>query len=200
VVVSDGSLDATAAEAAAAGAELLATPTNRGKGAALAAGFAYALRRGARAVATLDGDGQHDPADLPRLLAAATRHPAALVIGQREFDAAVMPRRSLVGNRSSRFWLQLFAPRETLADAQCGYRIYPRWLLERHPPESRRFAVETELLLRAVRAQATVIYVPVRTIYAEGGRSYFRVLPDTLRVFGVAVRSLLWRLPPAPRQ
>jgi hypothetical protein len=65
-------------------------------------------------------------------------------------------------------------------------------LLERHPPESRRFAVETELLLRTIRAGEEVVYVPVSTIYKAGGGSHFRVWPDTLPVCAVALRSIFW--------
>ncbi|WP_198378271.1 glycosyltransferase family 2 protein, partial [Neoroseomonas rubea] len=67
LVVDDGSTDGTGAIAAAAGAEVVAAPANEGKGAALRRGMRAALARGADYVATLDGDGQHRPEDLPRL-------------------------------------------------------------------------------------------------------------------------------------
>lgn len=195
-VVSDGSPDGTAREATLAGARVLAQPRNRGKGSALAAGFADALRLGAAGVVSLDGDSQHDPDDLPALMAAHRADPTALIIGQRHFDPALMPARSLFGNRSSRYWLRLFAGADAVLDAQCGFRIYPRWLLERHPPTTRRFEAEFELLMRTVCAGAAVKYVPIKTIYLAKGASHFRVLPDTLRVFGVALRSLTWARQP----
>ena len=67
VVVDDGSTDDTAAQAEAAGAVVLRQVPNAGKGAALRAGFRYALEQGAPAVVTLDADGQHDPAEIPAL-------------------------------------------------------------------------------------------------------------------------------------
>src|SRR2546430_5504732 len=70
VVVDDGSTDDSRARAEAAGATVLRHPANHGKGAALQTGFAWAAAHGADAVVTLDADGQHDPAELPRLLAA----------------------------------------------------------------------------------------------------------------------------------
>ena len=73
VVVDDGSTDDTAARAEAAGATVLRQVPNAGKGAALRAGFAYALDDGADAVVTLDGDGQHDPDEIPAFLAAYER-------------------------------------------------------------------------------------------------------------------------------
>src|SRR6185503_10177809 len=73
VVVDDGSDDATAAEAAAAGAQVERFASNRGKGAALLHGIAVALAGEPAAVLLLDGDGQHDPSDAPALLAAWDR-------------------------------------------------------------------------------------------------------------------------------
>ena len=86
LVVDDGSSDGSADAAAAAGAAVLRVAGRRGKGAALRAGFAEALSRGAERVLTLDGDGQHDPDDIPRLLAASAALPGALVIGCRLGD------------------------------------------------------------------------------------------------------------------
>ena len=75
LVVDDGSSDGSADAAAAAGAAVLRLACRRGKGGALRAGFAEALSRGAERVLTLDGDGQHDPDDIPRLLAASAALP-----------------------------------------------------------------------------------------------------------------------------
>ena len=83
VVVDDGSRDATAAVAARAGAQVLRHPFNLGYGAALQTGYKYALERGARVVAQMDADGQHDPAELAELLAAVESGEADLVVGSR---------------------------------------------------------------------------------------------------------------------
>ena len=83
VVVDDGSRDATAAVAARAGARVLRHPFNLGYGAALQTGYKYALERGARFVAQMDADGQHDPAEIAELLGAVERGEADLVVGSR---------------------------------------------------------------------------------------------------------------------
>ena len=83
IVVDDGSRDATAARAKEAGARVIVHRARRGKGAALMSGFARASAEGATLVATLDGDGQHRPCDLPRLLDVARRAPHRIVIGSR---------------------------------------------------------------------------------------------------------------------
>ena len=83
VVVDDGSEDDTAARARAAGATVLSHPFNLGYGAALQTGYKHALRRGYDRLAQLDADGQHDPADVPRLLEPLRRGEADVVIGSR---------------------------------------------------------------------------------------------------------------------
>ncbi len=93
LVVDDGSADDTAGVARAAGAEVLVQRPNRGKGAALRAGFRAAIERGAEAVVTLDGDGQHDPDEIVRFLDAWAAHPVDLVVGRRDFRRMPASRR-----------------------------------------------------------------------------------------------------------
>ncbi|MEX2011973.1 MAG: glycosyltransferase family 2 protein, partial [Chloroflexota bacterium] len=85
LVVDDGSADDTASVAEDAGATVLRLRPNQGKGAALRAGFRWALDNGIEAVVTLDADGQHDPAEIPTFVAARARTGADLVVGRRDF-------------------------------------------------------------------------------------------------------------------
>ena len=80
--------------AEAAGATVIRQFPNAGKGAALRAGFRRALEDGAEAVVTLDGDGQHDPAEIPAFLEAHERSGAQLVVGRRNFAAMPPVRRA----------------------------------------------------------------------------------------------------------
>ena len=89
LVVDDGSTDATAEVAAAAGAEVLRHPSNRGKGAAIRTGLAAILARPFSHVLLLDGDQQHEPGDAPRLIDAARRGTGDFILGERPFDAHV---------------------------------------------------------------------------------------------------------------
>lgn len=164
VVVDDGSTDQTGARAQAAGATVLRHHGNRGKGAALQTGFAYATRLGTDGVLTLDADGQHDPAEIGKLLSAWTEDPSRLVMGVRSFDPALMPRRSRIGNHISTFFISLFAGRRH-SDTQTGFRVYPRRLF-RLPLRTRRFDTETELLLCASKLGVPLCEVPIQTIYA----------------------------------
>jgi glycosyltransferase involved in cell wall biosynthesis len=154
IVVDDASRDESAEVAARAGAtEVLRHPRRSGKGAALRTGFAAALRCGAAAIATLDGDGQHDPADLPRLLAAHGQAPDALVLGNRFAvgggDPIPVMRRAAI--RAADRALRPLLP-TGVSDSQCGFRIYPGSFLRDVALREERFVLETKALVRAVRA------------------------------------------------
>jgi len=93
LVVDDGSRDETARVGRQAGAEVLEQSPNQGKGAALRAGFRYALAHGFAAVITLDADGQHDPAEIPAFLQVFSESGADLIIGKRDFSRMPVVRR-----------------------------------------------------------------------------------------------------------
>ncbi|MEW6489601.1 MAG: glycosyltransferase family 2 protein [Thermodesulfobacteriota bacterium] len=190
VAVDDGSTDGTSAHLAATGVPVLTHAANRGKGAALLTGFRWALYRGFEKVLTLDGDGQHDPADIPRLLDAAAG--ADLVIGVREVSRKTAPLRSWVGNALSGrafAWLS----QTGIRDCQSGYRVYGARFLSRVLPRLTpgRYETEMELLLYAARNGFRLAAEPVRTIYSDESRrlSHFEPCADTLRVVGSMARG-----------
>jgi glycosyltransferase involved in cell wall biosynthesis len=185
LVVDDGSDDATAAAATGAGAELLRHERNQGKGTALRTGLDRALDGGAEAIALLDADGQHDPADLPRLLAAWDARRPDLVVGSRLHDAATIP--------PARYWTNyigsLVLSRMTgfeLEDSQSGYRLLAAGLARRLDLRSRGYAVESEMLIKASQLGARLEHVRVRTIY-NGAGSHFQPVLDTFRISCAAV-------------
>jgi len=186
IVVDDGSADDSAAIAATAGALVLRTAGRRGKGAALRMGFAEALARGAQRVVTLDGDGQHDPDDIPRLLAAASDSPRSLVIGSRLADggAGMEPAR-LNALRVAGFFINWLTGLD-VGDSQSGFRVYPRALLEATPPRRGGFVLETEMLVQAAAAGFDVHEVPLSPGQVAARPSRFRPLRD-----GTAVTAYL---------
>lgn len=124
IVVSDGSRDDTVANATAAGAVVLALSQNRGGGAAIRLGYAFAARQGARIIVTMDGDGQHDPGDLPKLVAPIANHTADMTVGSRGLGAYVASRglRALglrLFNRVLGLLLQM-----PVTDCSSGYRAF----------------------------------------------------------------------------
>jgi len=183
VVVDDGSTDNTAALATGAGAVVLEHPRNSGKGAALHTGFAYALQNGFEWAATLDGDGQHAPEDLPALFQCAQATQAPLIIGNRMHAAQKMCwLRRRVNEWMSR-QLSLRAGRR-LPDTQSGFRLIhlPTWAALSIQAE--RFEVESEMLMAFLLAGERVEFVPVQVIQS-GRKSHIRPVKD-------AVRWLAW--------
>ncbi len=186
VVVSDGSRDATADVARAAGARVEVFPENRGKGVALARGLEIALEWAPELVVLMDADGQHDPADLPALVAAGQRGEFDLLIGCRLGDARSIPK--------ARYWTNYIGTRVLtwmtgfeLEDSQSGYRVLSGDLARRLALRSPGYAVETEMLIKAAQLRARLGHVPVRTIYNREV-SHFRPLADTLRIVLAAIQ------------
>ncbi len=184
IVVDDGSRDRTGDLARDAGAIVVTHDRHRGKGNALRAGFAAALERGADVVVTLDADLQHDPAELPRLLAAARSGGLDLLVGYRRDRIRQSPPQNLLVN-----WLMSLLLAATsgarLRDSQCGYRVHASWLLRSMRLRTGAFDTETEVILEARRLGARIGEAPVRTIYIPGRKSWIRPTIDSLRFFRV---------------
>ena len=164
LVVDDGSVDETIALAQAAGAEVLRQVPNQGKGAALRAGFRHALELGCQAVVTLDGDGQHDPVEIPTFLNAYAAGPADLIIGKRNFKRMPFVRR--LANTSGA-WLFSWAVGQSIPDNQSGYRMLSRPLMEQLLPSTEQgFEFEVEMLVTCLKGHFSLQWVPIQTIYS----------------------------------
>lgn len=171
LVVDDGSADDTARLAEDAGATVLRQVPNQGKGAALRAGFHWALEQGYEAVVMLDADGQHDPAEIPLFLESWRERGSDLVVGQRDFRQMPFPRN--ISNRLGT-WLFSWALGQYAPDNQSGYRLLSRRLIEA-TLESREhgFEFEVEMIVTCVLNGYRLDWVPIRTIYS-GEKSHIR--------------------------
>lgn len=190
LVVDDGSTDAVGQAAAAAGAEVIRLERRLGKGMALRRGFERALARGVDRVVTMDGDGQHDADDIPRLLAAAARHPDALVIGGRLGDvhgavARQLPPGRVAAMRVAGFFISWLTD-VALCDTQSGFRVYPVRLVQDVQPRRGGFVFESEIIVRAAARGWRLVEVPVTPIHFADRRSRFRPVRD-----GAAVGAYL---------
>ena len=191
LVVDDGSSDETASRAREAGAVVIQHPKNLGKGVALNAGYDYAVREGYDAVITLDGDGQHDPAEIPKFLQAAADPDVHIVLGCRMHDVEDMPRIRRCSNRTtSRFvsWLS----GQDIRDSQTGYRLIKCEVLKRVRCVTRNYDAEPEILIKAGRKGFHIAEVPVATIY-HGGKSSINPVVDTYRFIRLVLVSW-WNL------
>jgi glycosyltransferase involved in cell wall biosynthesis len=196
VVVDDGSTDGTADVAREAGATVVEQRPNQGKGAALRRGFRQALDDAVDAILTLDADGQHDPAEIPRFLAALAADPAPdLVIGRRSFRA--MPPARRLSNEIGRLAFSWAVGRD-IPDNQSGYRLVSRRLAELTlASEEAGFAFEVEQITTCIRMGGVIAWVPIRTIYA-GAPSHIRPiahLREFIRIVRQARRDVRQPLP-----
>jgi glycosyltransferase involved in cell wall biosynthesis len=184
-VVNDGSGDNTATAAIRAGAELLSFPTNRGKGAALSAGVGRAIETGADVIVTIDADGQHPAADIPRLMEPVLAGQADFVIGARSRTGAMPPQRRLSNWLSSALVTRIAG--NVIPDSQSGFRAFARRVAQHVQPDELHYDYELAFLLGALQAGFRVTSVPVATIY-DGATSYFRTFADTWRIARVFAR------------
>ena len=186
LVVDDGSTDGTAERAEEAGARVIRVECNRGKGHALRLGIE---RSAGDVLVFLDADGQDDPHEIPSLLEALAAG-ADLVVGSRflgRFDPGAITTVNRLGNRLLTAVVNfLFGVR--LTDTQAGFRVVRRSLLERLALRARRYDIETDLLLQAVRAGGIVIEVPVRRAARHHGASGLNPIVDGLRILGRILR------------
>jgi hypothetical protein len=129
-VIDDGSDDDTVSRAKTAGATVIEHGENRGYGAALKTGFRVAAENGAKQLVVLDGDGQHDPDDIPELLAKQRQSGAEIVIGSRFLGDArtQMPAYRRVGlgtiNVLTNLSLGVVRRESWVSDTQSGFRVY----------------------------------------------------------------------------
>ena len=174
VVIDDGSADATAGVAAAAGATVVSVRPNRGLGAAVRTGLADAVARDAAAVAFCDADGEYAPEELARLVAPVLAGEADYVVGSR-FDGEIrrmLPHRRF-GNRVLTVLLR-FVARRSISDGQSGYRaLSPPAAADAEVIHDFNYAqvLTLDLLSKGYRYAE----VPISYGFREHGRSFVRL-------------------------
>lgn len=181
--IDDGSTDGSRKLLRTVVDETIEFDKNQGKGAALRAGFAKALEKGAAAVLTIDSDGQHDPAFAPAIVGAL--HRADIVIGTRDLSGAGVPKHRRIANMISSAATRAVSGGK-VRDSQSGYRAMKAEVLRKVHAVGDRYEFETDFIIRAARAGFTTVNVPISTIY--GSPSYFREFRDAWLVIKV-----LWR-------
>lgn len=171
VVVDDASADDTARAALLPGADVLRHPVNLGQGAALQTGIAHALRSGATHIVTLDADGQHDPAEIERMLAALQDSGAEVALGSRFLGRAVdMP----AGRRRLLRLAVAFTRLSTglkVSDSHNGFRVFTAEAARRIRIRQNRMAHASEILEEIARQRLAYVEVPVTIRYTAYSRA-----------------------------
>ncbi|MBJ8741654.1 glycosyltransferase [Citrobacter sp. FDAARGOS_156] len=205
IVVDDGSDKTTQDELARLAAEygnltLIRLPVNAGKGAAVISGIQAAADAGFSHAVQVDADGQHAIEDIPRLLALAKEHPAALISGQPIYDDSV-PRSRLYGRWVTHIWVWIETLSMQLKDSMCGFRVYPvaptRQLAQR-VTLGKRMDFDTEVMVRLYWQGNPSYFIPTRVIYPQDGLSHFDALKDNLRISLMHTRLFFGMLPRIP--
>jgi hypothetical protein len=168
LVVSDGSSDATAEAARAAGALVAELPIRRGGGLALRVGYEIALDLGAQVIVTLDADGQHLPEELEVVVGPIVRDEADYVNGSRvlgEFE-----RESVIRHIGMHFFSRVVTmlTGRRITDPSSGYRAARAELLRRLVLEQDQFWT-SEVLIEALRHRGRIAEVPITVVARVGG-------------------------------
>lgn len=196
IVVDDGSTDDTVGQLGGLAVVVLRNEHNSGKAFSLWRGMQHALSMGTDAVITLDGDGQHAPEDIPRLLSVARRLPRTVVIAARLRARHNAPWARRIANSVADFWIS-WAAGQSIADSQSGFRYYPADLLRSYTPRLHRshgFVFESEILIDAVRTGFACVAVPIDTVYHAAARpSHFRPVADIAPIVSMVAGKLLAR-------
>jgi glycosyltransferase involved in cell wall biosynthesis len=196
IVVDDGSADNTITRLDDLPIQLIKHEVNQGKAASLWDGITLARQYNVKYIITLDGDGQHAPEDIPKLLAKLEAHPDHIIIGARLADKSVIPAKRYYANRIANFWLA-WAAGYPLSDSQSGFRIYPVHLfddLKISISKRSSFVFESEILIKAAQRGIRSTAVAIPAVYAETARpSHFRGVRDITFITLMVARSLLER-------
>jgi glycosyltransferase involved in cell wall biosynthesis len=182
VVIDDGSPDRTAQVARAAGAHVLRLPFNLGIGGAVQTGFRYAYENGYQLAVRVDGDGQHDPAQLAAVVDPVVRGEADIVVGSRylgrggEGYRSTAPRR--VGIRILARVVSLLTG-QRITDPTSGFQALNRKAIALFAADYPHDYPEVEALVLLFRHRLRLHEVPIAMRPRAGGRSSIRTLSST---------------------
>ena len=181
IAVDDGSDDKTAAEAERAGARVISHPYNIGNGAAVKTGIRNAK---GRILVTLDGDGQHSPEDIPRLLEKMEVYDMA--VGARTGDSETSFHRTMANRIYNRF--ATYMCKRRIEDLTSGFRAIKTDIASRFVsllPNT--FSYPTTITMAAVRSGYSLVYVPIKT-NRRVGKSKIKLINDGSRFFLIIIK------------
>jgi glycosyltransferase involved in cell wall biosynthesis len=165
VVCDDGSSDNTATVAKKAGAIVVSHKTNQGYGAAISTLFDYCRKNNAEIMVTLDGDGQHNPDQIPDLISVIIKHNVDVVIGSRSLkDDKNLPSYRKTGIKIITSTINS-ATNLKVTDSQSGFRAYSKTAIDLIRPTESGMSASTEILLKISNNGLSMAEVPITVSY-----------------------------------
>ncbi|MBN3040932.1 MAG: glycosyltransferase family 2 protein, partial [Candidatus Omnitrophica bacterium] len=180
LAIDDGSIDNTFTVAQKWADVCLHNIKNLGKGISLRKAIAYLLEeKDFDYIITMDGDGQHSVSDLSSFIEKAEKG-VSFVVGNRMDNPSNMPKTRVVTNKFMS-WLLSKIAHQKIPDSQCGYRLIKRDVLEKIIISTKKYEIESEMLIKAARLGFTIESVPIKSIYTKNLRSKINPFVDTIR-------------------
>ena len=169
VVVDDGSTDDTAEIAALAGAHVIQHARNLGKGTAIRSAWLFARERHPEVLVLLDGDHQHNPKDIPRVVEPILTGEADVVLGVRWGKTSGMPLYRRIGKRALDYATAAATKNGMLTDSQCGFRVFSSRALSVIEPTDSGLSIESQMLLEAQERNLRIHEVNIDARYDIDG-------------------------------
>ncbi len=193
LVIDDGSADRTAERAAAAGAIVVRLPFNLGIGGAVQTGFIYALAHGYELAVRLDGDGQHDPSELPKLIEPVLRGDADIVVGSRFAASGDSYRPPLARRAGIRFFAGIVSllVRQRVTDTTSGFQALNGKGIRLFADDYPHDYPEVEATVMVVKHRLRLLEVPVLMREREHGSSSITALRSAYYVLKVTLALLV---------
>ncbi len=187
-VVDDGSSDNTRKEVQKTGAFVISHPINRGAGAAVQTGIAFAKKHGYNHAVLMDSDGQHLPEDINRLLDKMQSSNADIVVGNRfSFIENKVPHHRITYNRIANIFTNIFC-KKNYTDTQSGFRLLNRHAIEKLQLANRGYGFCSEMLITSEHSNLQVEETPIQVLYTHYSLNKGQNFLEGIRT----ARSILW--------
>jgi glycosyltransferase involved in cell wall biosynthesis len=180
LVIDDGSRDSTYQVAKLAADLVIRNERNLGKGLSLQKAITRLLRKNTfDYIVTMDADGQHSVADIPKFINEA-KNGEKFIVGNRMHKPLKMPAIRIFTNKLMSFLISKIV-RQEISDTQCGFRLIKREVLEKIKVQTNKFEVESEILIKAAKTGFRIKSVDIESIYFKNRRSKIHPFVDTIR-------------------
>jgi len=182
LVVDDGSKDNTYSVAKKWANIVIRNKKNLGKGASLRNGISYLLQnKEFDYVITMDADGQHSPLDIDKFIQQA-QGGIDCIVGNRMDEPVGMPGIRIFTNKGMSWFISKITNTK-IPDTQCGFRMIKKEVLESIIIKTKKYEVESEILIAAAKSGFSIKSIPIRSIYFKNSQSKINPFIDTLRFF-----------------